>query len=130
MTPTLISFGCARAAKGSDATTMAAAANRHFLMAISSSAASVSGSLSLHAEEAAALRARGPGAVLEGEASALEEPLVDRACDAAERGHFLLGQPRLAPRVLERAAVQLDFQALGICAHDLGSENLAPGGYV
>src|SRR5688572_112597 len=119
MTPTLISFCWACAAKGSDAATMAAAANRHFLMAISSSPASVSGRLWLHAQEAAAPLARRPGPVLEGEASALEEPFVDRACDAAERGHFLLGQPRLAPRVLERAAVQLDFQALGICAHDL-----------
>src|SRR5687767_6270166 len=126
MMPTLISFCCARAAKGSDATTMAAAANLHFIMANSSSPTSVSGPLWLHAEEAAAALARGPGAVLDGEASALEEPFVDRACDAAERGHLLLGQPGLAPRVLERAAVQPDFQALGICAHDLGPEDLAP----
>src|SRR5687767_6300404 len=126
MTPTLISFCCACAANGSATATIAAAANLHFIMAISSSPASVSGRLWFHAQEAAAALARGPGPVFEGEASALEEPFVDRACDAAERRHLLLGQPRLAPRVLERAAVQLDFQALGICAHHLGPEDFAP----
>jgi len=52
-------------------------------MVSSSSPASVSGRLCFYLEEAAACGTRDPGAVLEGEAGALEEALVDGTRDAA-----------------------------------------------
>src|SRR5687768_9063575 len=99
-------------------------------MVSSSSPASLSGPLRFDPQEAAAVRARGPGPVLESKAGPLEQSLVHGTRDAAERRHLFLGESRLAPGILERAAVQLDLEASGIGAQDLGPENLAPAGHV
>src|SRR5688500_11812408 len=130
MTPTLSSFCCAWAANGNVAATKTAATSVRFIMGTPPLRESVSGRLSLHTQEAAALPAGGPGAVLEGKAGPLEESLVDGPGDAAERRHLVLGEPGLAPGVLQRAAVQLDLEARGVGAQHLGPEDLGAAGDV
>src|SRR5215213_11059936 len=57
---------------------------------------------------AAPAAAFGPGLVREGEAGGLEQTLVERARDAAQGGDALGREPFIAPRILERAAVDAD----------------------
>jgi hypothetical protein len=82
-----------------------------------------------HGQVAAALRARRPGAVLEAEARALEQPLVDRAGNAAKRRDLALGQSRLAPSVLQRTTVQLHLQPIAVAAQHLRLEDLLAAGH-
>jgi hypothetical protein len=73
-------------------------------------------------QEAATFGA-GPVSVgVEAIAGALKHAAVDLGRNPAERGYILLRQVGIQPGLLERAALELDVQAVGIAARDLGRE--------
>ena len=74
-------------------------------------------------QEAATFGAGPVGIGVEPEAGALEHAVVDLGRNPAERGHLLRRQVGIQPGLLERAAMELDVQAVGIAAHDLGREH-------
>src|SRR5204863_3745150 len=74
-------------------------------------------------EKAATLRTRRPRAVLEREACAFEQPFVDRTRDATQSLYFFLRQSCVAPRILQRATVQLDLERLRVALQHLRLED-------
>src|SRR6266850_3063207 len=78
---------------------------------------------------AAAVAAGLPGVGGEGEASRFEGAVVHAAGDPAERGDVLIGQSRLAPGVLQRAAHEGDVEPARIAARDVRREHAAVVGH-
>src|SRR5262245_33857436 len=72
---------------------------------------------------AAALATGLPGFRGECEPGGLERAVVHAAGDPAQRGDVPLGQPGLAPGVLQRTAHQRDVQAAGVAAGDVRGEH-------